>query len=77
ESLGQYASAETSHRKASSLRKEVLGRKHPHTLTSMSNLARVLESQGNYEESLRLYQRESTGYDTVLGNDHPITLTCH
>ncbi|EMD95883.1 hypothetical protein COCHEDRAFT_1089155, partial [Bipolaris maydis C5] len=77
ESLGQYALAETSHRKASSLRKEVLGLEHPHTLTSMTNLARVLESQGKYEESLRLYWRASTGYDTVLRNDYLTTLACH
>jgi tetratricopeptide (TPR) repeat protein len=51
ESLGQYALAETSYRKASSLRKEVLGREHPHTLTSMSNLALVLVRQGKYEEA--------------------------
>jgi lipoprotein NlpI len=44
ESLGQYALAEASHRQELSLRKEVLRPEHPYTLTSMSNVAGVLDS---------------------------------
>ncbi|KAF2818128.1 hypothetical protein CC86DRAFT_450642 [Ophiobolus disseminans] len=46
------------------VRQEVFGREHPETLTSMSNLAGVLESQGKYEDA-----------EAVLGREHPETLT--
>ncbi|KAI1571289.1 HET multi-domain protein [Pyrenophora tritici-repentis] len=75
ESLGQYASAETSHRKASSLRKEALGPEHPNTLTSMSNLALVLESQGKYEEAEAMNRQTLARFEKVLGPEHPGTLT--
>jgi tetratricopeptide (TPR) repeat protein len=74
-SLGQYASAETSHRKALSLRKDVLGPEHPDTLTSMSNLALVLDRQGKYEEAEAMNRQTLAGYEKVLGPEHPHTLT--
>jgi tetratricopeptide (TPR) repeat protein len=73
-SLGQYASAETSHRKASSLRKEVLGPEHPDTLTSMSNLANVLRKQGKYEEAEAMNRQTLARREKVLGHEHPDTL---
>jgi tetratricopeptide (TPR) repeat protein len=73
-SLGQYASAETSHRKASSLRKEALGPEHPETLTSMSNLAGVLNRQGKYKEAEAMHRQTLAGYEKVLGHEHPHTL---
>ncbi|PWO27345.1 EntF, Non-ribosomal peptide synthetase [Pyrenophora tritici-repentis] len=75
ESLGQYPSAETSHRKASSLGKEVLGREHPDTLTSMSNLAGVLGRQGKYKEAEVMNRQMLALSETVLGREHPDTLT--
>jgi tetratricopeptide (TPR) repeat protein len=75
ESLGQYAPAETSHRKASSLRKEVLGPEHPDTLTSMSNLALVLGSQGKYEDAEAMNQQTLARREKVLGLEHLDTLT--
>ncbi|KAF2036285.1 HET-domain-containing protein [Setomelanomma holmii] len=66
ESLGQYASAEASHRQEFLLRKRALGPEHPSTLTSISNLAL----------SLALYERACTAYQTVLGTDHPTTCAC-
>jgi tetratricopeptide (TPR) repeat protein len=74
-SLGQYASAETSHRKASSLRKEALGPEHPDTLTSMSNLASVLNSQGKYEEAEAINRQTLVRREKVLRPEHPDTLT--
>ena len=50
-SLGQCAAAEVTHGQASPLMEQVLGPKHPEMLTSMSNLASVLDSQGKYEEA--------------------------
>jgi tetratricopeptide (TPR) repeat protein len=73
-SLGQYAAAEITHGQATSLWNQVLGPEHPDTLISMSNLAVVLDDQGNHEEAeaidrLTLAQREK-----VLGSEHPDTL---
>ncbi|RYP45024.1 hypothetical protein DL770_011440 [Monosporascus sp. CRB-9-2] len=45
-SQGKYDEAEQMYRQALVLYQAVLGRKHPYTLTSMNNLARVLYSQG-------------------------------
>ena len=75
ESLGQYASAEMSHRKASFLRKEVLGHEHPDTLTSINNLALVLTRQGKYEEAEAMNRQTLARYEEVLGHEHPFTLT--
>jgi hypothetical protein len=42
----KYAQAEEMHREVLRLRETVLGKEHPNTLTSMSNLANVLRDQG-------------------------------
>ena len=42
--MGQYSIAEEMDRSALEVREKVLGREHPSTLTSMSNLADVLNS---------------------------------
>jgi hypothetical protein len=55
---------------------KVLGAEHPDTLTSMNNLARVLDSQGKYEEAKILYERACAGLVMVLGEEHPYTRAC-
>jgi tetratricopeptide (TPR) repeat protein len=75
ESLGQYASAETSHRKASSLRKDVLRPEHPDTLMSMNDLASVLDRQGKYEDAEAMNRQTLARREKVLGREHPDTLT--
>jgi tetratricopeptide (TPR) repeat protein len=75
ERLGRYAPAEASHRKASSLRKEVLRPEHPDTLTSMSNLAGVLVLQGKYEDAEAMNRETLALREKVLGREHPDTLT--
>jgi tetratricopeptide (TPR) repeat protein len=65
-SLGQYSAAETTHGQALSLRRKRLGREHPSTLTSMSNLALVLESQGKYEEAEAMNRQTLALKETVL-----------
>jgi hypothetical protein len=75
ERLGRYAPAEASHRKASSLRKEVLGPEHPDTLTSISNLAGVLVLQGKDEDAEAINKQTLALRETVLGREHPDTLT--
>jgi hypothetical protein len=39
--------------------KRVLGAEHPHTLTSMANLAFTLEGQGRDAEALKLMEKLS------------------
>jgi tetratricopeptide (TPR) repeat protein len=75
ESLGQYASAEASHRQELVLRKRTLGREHPVTLTSTSNLAEVLNSQGKYQEAEAMNRQTLARREKVLRYEHPVTLT--
>jgi hypothetical protein len=56
------------HRRALGGYKKVLGLEHPYTLTSVSNLGSVLESQGKYEEAEAVHRE-------VLGPEHPRTLS--
>jgi hypothetical protein len=53
----------------------VLGVDDPSTLTSMSNLAPVLQDQGKYEQAEGMGRRAQAGREKVLGVDHPQTLT--
>ncbi|OAG11040.1 kinesin light chain 1 [Paraphaeosphaeria sporulosa] len=75
ESSGQYAAAELAHRQVWSLRKGLLGREHPDTLMSMSNLAWTLKRLGRYEEAELMHRQALEGSEKVLGRDHPDTLT--
>ena len=73
--LGQYAAAEGTHRQLLERRVKVLGKEHPSTLTSMSNLAGVLGHQGKYEEAEAMNRQTLALSETVLGREHPSTLT--
>jgi tetratricopeptide (TPR) repeat protein len=73
--MGQYSVAEEMDGSALEVREEVLGREHPHTLTSMSNLALVLNSQGKYEEAETMNRQTLARREKVLGPEHPHTLT--
>jgi Tetratricopeptide repeat len=55
-------------------REKVLGPDHPDTLTSIDNLAKVLQCQGMYEEAEVMNRRALAGRDKVLGEEHPDTL---
>ena len=54
---------------------KMFGRKHPNTLTSVSNLGSVLSSQGRYEEAEAMHRRALEGKEKALGREHPNTLT--
>ncbi|CUS07621.1 unnamed protein product, partial [Tuber aestivum] len=56
-------------------REKTLGPDHPHTLTSVSNLAAVLRCQGKYSESEMIDRRALEGSEKILGPNHPDTLT--
>jgi tetratricopeptide (TPR) repeat protein len=51
-----------------------LGKDHPVTLTSVSNLAALYRAQGRYAEAEPLYKRALAGFERVPGPDHPDTL---
>jgi tetratricopeptide (TPR) repeat protein len=72
---GKYEEAEAMNRQTLALYETVLGREHPFTLTSMSNLALVLVRQGKYEEAEAMNRQTLALSETVLGREHPDTLT--
>jgi hypothetical protein len=53
----------------------VLGVVHPHTLTSMANLASTLWHQGRWKEAEDLEVQVMETRKRVLGAEHPDTLT--
>ncbi|KAH8691011.1 hypothetical protein GQ44DRAFT_636626, partial [Phaeosphaeriaceae sp. PMI808] len=55
-------------------REKVLGPEHPSTLTSMNNLALVLDSQGKYEEAETMNRQTLARREKVLVPEHPDTL---
>jgi hypothetical protein len=48
---GKYDEAEPMSRQTLQLTEKALGLEHPHTLTSMNNLAALLDNQGKYDEA--------------------------
>lgn len=55
--------------------RQLLGDRHPDTLTAMSNLARVLHDRGELEQARRLHEQALAARREVLGDLHPDTLT--
>ncbi|KAK4220475.1 kinesin light chain 1, partial [Podospora fimiseda] len=62
------------HRQVLQLYEKVLGKEHPHTLTSMNNLALVLDKLGKYEEAEKMHRQVLQLREKVLGKEHPHTL---
>jgi tetratricopeptide (TPR) repeat protein len=75
QTLGRYKTAEVAHRKVLARRKEVLGKKHPSTLTSMNEVGVALYDQGNYAEAETMHRATLALREEVLGKKHPHTLT--
>lgn len=56
-------------------KKSILGKKHPSTLSSMNNLAEVLESLGKYEEAEEIHRQTLVLMESELGKaSRPLTL---
>ncbi|KAI9775783.1 MAG: hypothetical protein M1816_005768, partial [Peltula sp. TS41687] len=72
---GRYSEAKKPLLKVKEGREKALGKEHPHTLTSVSNLALVLQDQGKYEAAEEMNWRALEGYEKALGKEHPDTLT--
>ena len=73
--LGQYEVAEKMDRAGLKERESLLGLEHGDTLSSVSNLALVLQSQGKYKAAEAMNRRALEGREKALGKDHPNTLT--
>jgi serine/threonine protein kinase len=73
--LGLYARAEPLFSQALSIRRRVLGDKHPDTLVSMSSLGRTLSVERRYPEAEKLLRDALAMQQRVLGPEHPDTLT--
>ncbi len=54
---------------------KVLGPEHPHTATSLNNLAGLYRNQGRYVEAEPLYKRALAIREKALGPEHPDTAT--
>jgi Tetratricopeptide repeat len=54
----------------------MLGTEHPNTLTSMNNLALVLQDQGKYGEAEQIQVMVVVGMLSIFGFEHPNSLTC-
>ncbi|KAI0197415.1 hypothetical protein EV127DRAFT_450364 [Xylaria flabelliformis] len=74
ELLGRYKEAEEIYQQTLDLKEEVLGEKHPNTLSTMNNLALVFSKQGRYKEAEEIYQQTLSVKEEVLGRKHPDTL---
>ncbi|OBT80379.1 hypothetical protein VF21_00911 [Pseudogymnoascus sp. 05NY08] len=71
---GKYQESENLTRQTLKLKEEVLGKTHPHTLATMSNLALVLDNQGKYAEAETMNRQTLKLKEEVLGMTHPSTL---
>ena len=67
----RFDEVEKMHWQALELRETVLGKEHPHTLTSMNNRAFVLQNLKTYEGCEQWYELALTLHEEILGGEHP------
>ena len=72
---GRYGEAEPLYQQALAIMREQLGEQHPHTATSLNNLAVLYKAQGRYDEAEPLYQQALAITRERLGEQHPDTAT--
>src|SRR5262249_44658590 len=70
-----YSQAAPLLRDALAIREKVLGPEHPHTATSLNNLALLLQDQGDLAGARLLYERALAINEKALGPEHPATAT--
>ncbi|KAG4420607.1 hypothetical protein IFR04_006314 [Cadophora malorum] len=73
--LGRNEAAKALLQQILRIREEVLGKTHPDTLTTMSNLAVVFDKQGKYADAEAMNRQTLEISEEVLGKTHPDTLT--
>jgi hypothetical protein len=71
---GKHAEAEQNLREVLDVVRRVLGPEHPHTLTTMSNLATSLQGQGKHAEAEQMQRELLDMQRRVLGPEHSDTL---
>ena len=72
---GQYKEAETLHYRVLAIHEKTLGKEHPTSITSLSNLGNVLYLQGKFKEAESVHRRVLALREKVLGGEHPDTAT--
>ena len=72
---GSYDQARNAFQRELNTMRRVLGEGHPDTLTSLSNLASILQDQGDLVGARRYAEEALDTRRRVLGQDHPATLT--
>ncbi|ETS85342.1 hypothetical protein PFICI_03367 [Pestalotiopsis fici W106-1] len=72
--LGEYAAAETMHRKAYKLSKKLQGISHPDTLATINDIAEALYHQGQYPEATIMHRKTLELRTEILGAEHLDTL---
>jgi tetratricopeptide (TPR) repeat protein len=55
-------------------RRQILGEKHPDTITAMSNLASTLRDQGQLDEAAKVFEEVLEKRRRILGEEHPDTI---
>jgi len=73
---GDYRNAVPVCRECLEIEELVLGPEHRETLTSVNNLALLIDSQGESAAAERLHRRALEARERVLGPEHPDTLQC-
>ncbi|KAM0187036.1 hypothetical protein ACHAPI_011354 [Fusarium lateritium] len=71
---GRWREKEPVDSRAWGLRREVLGKKHPDTISSMADLASTYHQQGRYDEAEGIYQEVLELRREVVGEKHPDTI---
>ncbi len=72
---GQYKEAETLQYRVVAIHEKTLGKEHPITATSLSNLGNVVYLQGKLKEAEAVHRRVLAIREKVLGPEHPDTAT--
>lgn len=67
---GDYPQIELMHREVLEHRRRVLGEEHPETVMSMSNIAKVLSSQGKFAVAEAKHRETLVIRERVFGWDH-------
>ena len=71
--IGNYKNAEEMQRRSIEAKEKVLGKEHPSTLASLSNLATMLRDQGIYKKAEEITRQALEVKEQVLGKEHPET----
>jgi serine/threonine protein kinase/tetratricopeptide (TPR) repeat protein len=72
--LGQAKRSVRQHERALELLQAQLGRAHPNTLRSMSNLAVAYQAAGRLQEALPLHEKALKLFQVCVGPEHPDTM---